>query len=86
MIWQILYVLLSEDYFILKIIGSNIRRMRFLIGISQSQLAFETNTTLRQIQRIEKGETNAGILFYVKIAEVLQVDLSDLTKTSNSFK
>ena len=86
MIWQILYVLLSEDYFTLKIIGSNIRRMRFLLGISQSQLAFETNTTLRQIQRIEKGETNAGILFYVKIAEVLQVDLSDLTKSSNSFK
>lgn len=62
----------------LSAIGDKIRKTRMLKSISQSQLAFEVNTTLRQIQRIELGEINAGILYYIQIAEVLETPLKDL--------
>ncbi len=48
------------------------------MNLSQSQLAYETGTTLRQIQRIESGEINAGVLYYIKIAEVLEVDIIEI--------
>lgn len=63
---------------ILKSIGDNTRKYRLKQNISQSQLAFEINTTLRQIQRIEKGESNAGILYFIKIAEALDVEINKL--------
>lgn len=63
---------------ILKSIGDNIRKYRLKQNISQSQLAFEINTTLRQIQRIEKGESNAGIIYFIKIAEALDLDFNKL--------
>ncbi len=59
-------------------IGDNIRKYRVLMNLSQSQLAYETGTTLRQIQRIESGEINAGVLYYIKIAEVLEVDIIEI--------
>ena len=65
---------------ILKSIGDNVRKYRLKQNISQSQLGFEINTTLRQIQRIEKGESNAGILYFIKIAEALDVDIGKLLR------
>lgn len=65
---------------ILKSIGDNIRKYRLKQNISQSQLGFEINTTLRQIQRIEKGETNAGVLYFIKIAEALDIDINKLLR------
>lgn len=70
------------DEEILKQLGENIRKLRIQQNISQSQLAFESNTTLRQIQRIEKGGYNAGILYYLVIAEALNTTLCDLTNVS----
>ncbi len=69
----------KADNKILKTFGDNIRKYRLKQSISQSQLAFEINTTLRQIQRIEKGEYNAGILYFIKIAEALNVDINKLS-------
>jgi len=63
---------------LLPLIGDNIRKLRMEKRMSQSQLAFEVGTTLRQIQRIEMGKMNAGILYYIKIAEVLEVNLVQL--------
>lgn len=65
---------------ILKSIGDNIRKYRLKQNISQSQLGFEISTTLRQIQRIEKGETNAGVLYFIKIAEALDIDINKLLR------
>jgi transcriptional regulator with XRE-family HTH domain len=48
--------------------------------MSQSQLAYEVSVTLRQIQRMEAGETNASIVSYYRIAQVLEVDLNILLK------
>lgn len=70
----------KSDKQLLEQIGSNIRKYRLKQKISQSQLAFEINTSLRQIQRIEKGSYNAGILFYLKIAYILDISFSTLIK------
>ncbi len=61
-------------------IGINIRRLREAQDISRAQLAFEIDTTERQLSRIESGEINSGIMNYIKIARVLNVPFSDLLK------
>ncbi|MBC9811868.1 helix-turn-helix transcriptional regulator [Crocinitomicaceae bacterium CZZ-1] len=62
---------------ILPKIGDKIRKLRMSKNLSQSQLAFEVGTTLRQIQRIEVGTVNAGILYYIQIAKVLDIEFHD---------
>jgi transcriptional regulator with XRE-family HTH domain len=59
-------------------IGDRIRKERIKAGISQSQLAFEIKTSIRQIQRIESGDVNTGILSLHKIAEALEIDVKKL--------
>lgn len=61
-------------------LGENIRKYRLKNNMSQSQLAYEISVTLRQIQRMEAGETNASITFYYRIAQVLEIDLIHLLK------
>jgi len=67
----------AEKLFLQKA-GENVRKYRLKSNLSQNQLAFETSTTLRQIQRIEAGEANAAILYYRRIAEVLEVDVNKI--------
>ncbi len=62
-------------------VGKRVRKARMEQNISQAQLAFEINSTNRQIQRIERGDINAGITYYIAICEVLDIQfiqLSDL--------
>jgi transcriptional regulator with XRE-family HTH domain len=61
-------------------IGSNIRHLRELQKISRAQLAFEIETTEKQLSRIEYGEINSGIMSYIKIARALNVPFYDLFK------
>lgn len=61
-------------------IGINVRRIREAQGISRAQLAFEIETTEKQLSRIEGGEINSGIMNYVRIARVLNISISDLFK------
>lgn len=68
----------KTDKKFLKVIGSNVKKYRLKNNISQAQLAFEINTTLRQIQRIEAGSANFGILYLRKIAEVLEIETNKL--------
>ena len=75
-----LYVLNKWEYRFLKTIGENVRKHRVQNDISQSQLAFEINTSLRQVQRIEKGEANSSIIYYYRIAEVLNISFEDFFK------
>jgi transcriptional regulator with XRE-family HTH domain len=62
----------------LQIAGVNIRRIRELHKISCAQLAFEIETTEKQLSRIENGEINSGIMSYIKIARALNINLLDL--------
>lgn len=61
-------------------IGSNVIRLRELQNISRAQLAFEINTTEKQLSRIEYGEINSGIMSYIKIAKALNVPIMELFK------
>ena len=58
-------------------IGLNIRKIREGKDISRAQLAFELNTTEKQITRIEYGEINSGIMTFINLARVLNVPVSD---------
>lgn len=58
----------------LKIIGLKLRAIREAQGVSRAQLAFELDTTEKQITRIEYGEINTGIMSIIKIAKILEVD------------
>ena len=69
----------SEKQFLFSI-GENIRKYRLKNSMSQSQLAYEISVTLRQIQRMEAGETNASITSYYRIAQILEIDLNHLLK------
>lgn len=61
-------------------IGINIRRLREAQNLSRTQLAFEIDTTEKQLSRIEYGEINSGILSYIKIARALNIPFMDLLK------
>lgn len=62
----------------LKRIGFNIRKIRESQKISRLQLAFEIETTEKQIFRIEAGEINSGIMSFIKISRCLDVPLLQL--------
>jgi transcriptional regulator with XRE-family HTH domain len=61
-------------------IGTNIRRIREGQNISRAQLAFEIETTEKQLSRIEGGEINSGVMSYIRIARALNVSIPDLFK------
>ncbi len=78
---QDIYCVLNKtEYKVLRSIGANIRKHRIKSGISQSQLAFEINTSLRQIQRIETGTANVGFIYFYRISEALNISIHDLLK------
>lgn len=64
----------------LQIIGINIRKIRENQEVSRAQLAFEIETTEKQLFRIENGEINSGIKSFIKIARALDVPICDLFK------
>ena len=65
-------------------VGKRVRTARIEQNISQAQLAFEINSTIRQIQRIEEGDINAGITYYIAICEVLDIQFIRLSEIFGS--
>jgi putative transcriptional regulator len=63
-----------------KIVGVNIRNIRLQKGISQSELGFACETEKSTISRIEAGRTNPTLYTLKKIADALEVSISDLVK------
>lgn len=61
----------------LKLIGKNIKEIRNQQDLSQEQLAYESKIPRRQIQRIEKGEVNAGISTLLAIAQAFDVHIKE---------
>jgi len=59
-------------------LGAKLREIRLSKSYSQSQLAIDTNMEISQISRIERGVLNTSVLTLLKIAVVLDVELSDL--------
>jgi transcriptional regulator with XRE-family HTH domain len=62
----------------LKAFGDHLYKVRIRRGISRVQLAFEVNTTEKHLRLIEKGEISTGLSNLFKIAQALEIDLSEL--------
>ncbi|WP_372936289.1 helix-turn-helix domain-containing protein [Mariniphaga sediminis] len=61
-------------------LGEQLRRKRIQVGISQEQLALKAEIDRSYYGGIERGERNLTFLTLVKIASVLNCDISSLTK------
>jgi transcriptional regulator with XRE-family HTH domain len=62
----------------LKLLGNNIVKLRDKQKLRQIDLATKLNIDDSSVRRIESGRTNPSIITLKKIAEALNVKLSDL--------
>ena len=62
----------------LKRLGKNIVRLRAKKGLRQIDLANELNIDDSSLRRIESGRTNPTIITLKKIADVLEVNLTEI--------
>ncbi len=67
----------KNDY-IIKKVGTNIRKARELKGISQQELSYECDLEYSQINRIELGKVNTSISHIYIIAKTLDIDICEL--------
>ncbi|MBK7131102.1 MAG: helix-turn-helix transcriptional regulator [Crocinitomicaceae bacterium] len=67
-----------RDEKILRRFGENLRKIRKSKGMSQEDLAYESDLTLSQIARIETGRLNTSICTVYAIAKGLGVDAKEL--------
>ncbi len=62
----------------LKIFGANVRHYRKRLHLSQEQLAEKLNINTSNIVKVESGKQFVSATVLYKMAEVLQVSVSDL--------
>lgn len=58
--------------------GQNVRKIRKEKGLSQEQLAFNSNLHRTYIGMIERAEKNITLLSIVKIAKALDINITEL--------
>jgi len=63
-----------------KIFGENLKRLRLEKGISQESLALSADLDRTYIPSIEKGERNVSITVVEKLANALNVNISEFFK------
>ncbi len=71
-----------KDQFLVEF-GKNVRRLRKKQKLTQTDLANRINGDTKKISRIEKGEYNFGIASLLIVAQVLEVDLTELFNIKN---
>jgi transcriptional regulator with XRE-family HTH domain len=59
-------------------IGTYIKEARLKKGLTQEELAFQTDISVRTIQRIESGEVDPRSYTLQSIAKVLEIDFEHL--------
>lgn len=64
----------------LKKVGLNIRQVRKEKGMSQESLALAADLDRSYVGGVERGERNIAVINLKKIAEALNVSLSELLK------
>ena len=55
------------------VVGKNVRKMREELGLSQEQLAFETELHRTYISGVERGVRNPTVLVIDRLAKALKV-------------
>lgn len=66
-----------------ELVGKNIRRIRVGLNVSQEQLAFDASVDRSYLGGIERCEENPSVDTLDKIADVLNVPLSELFNPIN---
>lgn len=57
-----------------RIVGSNVRHWRELLGISQEELAFRASLHRTYVSGVERGVRNPTVLIVGRLAKALKVD------------
>ncbi|MBO9583690.1 MAG: helix-turn-helix transcriptional regulator [Flavobacterium sp.] len=68
---------ISEETFIANL-GIHIRQLREKKGLSQQDLADDCGIPRNQIGRIERAKINTGIKTLIRIANALDIELTEL--------
>jgi transcriptional regulator with XRE-family HTH domain len=63
-----------------QVFAANLRRLRHERGITQENLAYESDVNRTYISKLEKGVSFAGLEIIGKFAAVLQVEPAELLK------
>lgn len=63
---------------ILKNFGAKVRHYRNLLGLSQEKFAEKANVHRTYIGTVERGETNITLVNVYKLAEALEVSVTQL--------
>lgn len=69
---------MEDDKKYLQQVGMNLRKKRDQIGISQQELADNSNVAKSTIQRIEKGILNPSITTLKNISLAMGISISEL--------
>lgn len=70
----------EEKYF--KKLGAKIKRLREERGVDQKAFAFDCEIGRTQLYMIENGKTNPRLLTLMKIANGLEISLSELIQVT----
>lgn len=63
-----------------QVVGKNVRRIREELGLSQEQLAFETELHRTYISGVERGVRNPTVLVIDRLAKALKVEPFELLR------
>lgn len=63
--------------------GGNVRRSRVKVGLSQEALADRAGLHRTYVGAVERGERNITLVSAQRIADALQVKLSDLVRADD---
>ncbi len=62
-----------------KIIGNNLKYLRYQSGLSQEKFYEQYNLNAKYMSCIERGEINISVDFLQKIAKILNIEIEYLT-------
>ncbi|MCX6848592.1 MAG: helix-turn-helix transcriptional regulator [Verrucomicrobia bacterium] len=61
-----------------QILGRNVNRLRMALGLTQEELADQSQIDRRQLQRIEAGTANPGVEMLARLRKALDCSWPDL--------
>ncbi len=68
----------ESDEHLLHIFGDNLRKIREQKELSQEQIAYEAGFSRSYYTEVETGKRNISLLNIIRIASLLEIELSDL--------
>lgn len=71
---------------IYQLLGGNIRENRIRLNLTQADLAEKADISINFLGHIERGTKKASLLTISKLAAALELQISELFKTSLTYK